>query len=509
MSRFELSAACDEAYAFQKKFPKDSTSNMLLAQALVAKGDPQAAQVYAENANICDPAHPGINYFLGMLYIQLGIFEKAAPLISRGLKAAPNSALLHWAKAEMHMALNQGHDAVEHYELASQLQIDEERKSHLALQYAVGLASIGKHDEAERTLLSLKNIPGLSAKCLLLLAENPNHNSTSELKTEIETLISQRKLNGDAMSNLHLALGRLEERSGKYDQAFNNWTVAKSYQNLDFDHNSYEFMVSSAKKFYSSDEISAHALLGNSSELPVFIFGMPRSGTTLIEQIISAHPDAQGVGELMRIDRIEGAYFSKFAFQNTSSAEEKNATLKRDANEYLDLLSNMITSPTQRVVDKTLTSYFVAGFIHMCFPNARFINCIRHPADSFISAYQNNLDHAQYHNQEHYITFFLGKERLVEHWKSCFPEKIFDLHYEDLVSNPEDVSRKLFVFLDLAWDPSCLKFFEKSSTVRTLSRHQVRREISTSSVYRWKNYEKHLGPLFAALKAANFEYPEI
>jgi Sulfotransferase family len=178
------------------------------------------------------------------------------------------------------------------------------------------------------------------------------------------------------------------------------------------------------------------------------------------------------------------------------------------AQEYLTLLATMVKQPALRIVDKTLTSYFTAGFIHMGLPHARFVNCIRHPADNFISAYQNDLDHAECFDQGHYVSFYLGKQKLITHWKTCFPDKIFDLYYEELVKNPETVVRRLLAFLGLDWDPTCLTFFERSSTVRTFSRHQVRSSISTGSVARWRNYEKHLGPLFTALAKANFTYPE-
>jgi Sulfotransferase family len=147
----------------------------------------------------------------------------------------------------------------------------------------------------------------------------------------------------------------------------------------------------------------------------------------------------------------------------------------------------------------------------LLFPNAKFIHTQRHPADSFISAFQNNMNehHAFTYDQLTYVETYLAKETLMTHWRDCFPERIFDLQYERLVAQPEETVRQVLEFLNLPWDESCMQFFNKGKMVKTFSRDQVRSPIYNSSVYRWKNYEKHLGPLFAALKAANYEYPEI
>ena len=240
---------------------------------------------------------------------------------------------------------------------------------------------------------------------------------------------------------------------------------------------------------------------------------MPRSGTTLIEQIISSHPDGFGVGELGRVQRLEETFVKDYASPDYKERLLKNASageLGARANETLNLLE-LIAGPSPKfVVDKYPTQYLSMGYTHLCFPNSKFIHCQRHPADSFISSYQNNMSlaHNYSFDQNAYVEAFLTKEKIMTYWRSIFPDKIFDLHYEKLVARPEETVREMLDFIGLPWDPICLKFFEKKRTVQTFSLNQVRNPIYTTSVYRWKNYEKHLGPLFAALGEAGFTYPE-
>ncbi|MEO6608763.1 MAG: sulfotransferase, partial [Aestuariivirga sp.] len=132
------------------------------------------------------------------------------------------------------------------------------------------------------------------------------------------------------------------------------------------------------------------------------------------------------------------------------------------------------------------------------------------PADTFISTYQNNFtkDFGFAFEQRAFAHYFLQKEKLMAYWRTVMGTQILDVKYEELVANPESVVRGMLAFLDLEWDPACLKFFERQSSVRTFSKDQVRREINTQSIARWKNYEKHLSPLFESLSAAGFEYGE-
>jgi tetratricopeptide (TPR) repeat protein len=499
------------ARELQNKHPNDVQANFLLAQILVAREMHDSAIPFAETAVMLAPFHPGTNYFLGRLYLHVELFEKAAPLLFESLKKAPNSALLHWALADMYMAFNQGETASKYYETALQLPLDDQRKLQIRNLYFHTLLAINRHAEAEKLSFEMKNTPEMSALFLLQRSQNAKLDQFDILTEQIKDELASPSLDASQRATLHHALGNVMDRSKDHHSAFEQWLISRSYNRDEFQIDAFVGTVDNLIVFYSRDMLQSLRVLGHQSEQPIFIFGMARSGTTLTEQIIGSHKDATGIGELGRMGKLEHKFFETYCENKDEQRlfrDAKSGVLIENSNEYLNLLSKISPQGAKRVADKSVAQYQAAGFIHACFPNARFIHCNRHPADSYVSAFQNRLNHDYVSNQEHYAKYYLGKEKLMAHWRTCFPDQIFDLTYEKLVQDPETIVRELITFLGLEWDPNCMKFFEQKSTVKTLSLHQVRQPIYTSSIYRWKKYEKHLGPLFAALKEANFEYPE-
>jgi hypothetical protein len=233
----------------------------------------------------------------------------------------------------------------------------------------------------------------------------------------------------------------------------------------------------------------------NTSSRPVFIVGMPRSGTTLTEQILAAHPDVFGAGEVPYWVPASRHYLS--TPPGDALAAAMNDRLGRD---YLRLLYSK-SPDALRVVDKMPANFKCLGLIHAVFPNACIIHVRRHPIDTCLSIYFQdfNATHTYANDLEdlaHYYTEYL---RLMEHWRATLPEEvILDVSYEELVEDQEAWSRKMVQFIGLPWDPRCLEFDrpgKAGSTILTFSQWQARQKISKTSVARWRNYEKFVGPL--------------
>jgi tetratricopeptide (TPR) repeat protein len=499
------------ARKLHEAFPTDAKANLLLAQVLVAKDAYPAALEFAERADSLAHSHPGTNYFLGRIYLRLGLFEKAMPLFTESLKKLPDSVLVNWAMADMHMALNKGDQAIVYYQKA--LAIPAEPAIHMQVRsnYASALSTIDRHQEASTQLELLKDLPGYRTIHLSKKSFDPKCEDWPKLEEELKAVLQEPQIADDERSVLIHALGNVADRLKRSDEAFLYWQSARNLMGVSFEIDAFVSTVDNLIKFYSKDFIKSLVPFGDLSERPVFIFGMARSGTTLAEQILAAHRDGFGVGELGRMSKLEQDFFNRYCENPNYDKALRNSKaggLKADAQNYLHLLSHIAPESALRVVDKAVAQIMATGFTHACFPNAKFIHCDRHPADSFVSAFQNRLDHGYVSNQADYAKYYLGKQKLLAHWKTCFPEHIFEINYEKLVKDPEPMVRDLLVFLGIEWDPNCMRFFEQKTTVQTLSFRQVRQPIYTSSVYRWTKYEKHLGPLFDALKAANFTYPE-
>jgi len=229
----------------------------------------------------------------------------------------------------------------------------------------------------------------------------------------------------------------------------------------------------------------------NMSSRPVFIVGMPRSGTSLAEQILASHPDVFGAGELAFWVSASAAHGS------AAPAAGMNGVLQKLADDYLSLLKNR-SADALRVIDKMPANFLCLGLIHAALPNARIIHMRRNPIDTCLSVYFQHFKsgHA-YANDladlKHYYTEYL---RVMGHWHRTLPaDAILDVPYEDLVDDQETWSRRMLQFIGLEWDPKCLDFHLTDRTVMTASKWQVRQKMSKSSVERWRNYEKYLGPL--------------
>jgi hypothetical protein len=219
---------------------------------------------------------------------------------------------------------------------------------------------------------------------------------------------------------------------------------------------------------------------------------MPRSGTSLAEQILASHPLVYGAGELLYWN---GAYeaFRRAELDNSTSAE----LVPGLARGYLEHLRTL-DGGALRVVDKMPANFWYAGLLHAAFPRARIIHMQRDPFDTCLSVYFQNFFNigAYAHDLADLAHFYSEYRRVMTHWRRVLPEAtLLEIPYEGLVDEPELWARRMLDFVGLAWDPRCLDFHQTNRVVITASKWQVRQKISKASVGRWRHYEKHIGPL--------------
>lgn len=245
-------------------------------------------------------------------------------------------------------------------------------------------------------------------------------------------------------------------------------------------------------------------LAGDLSALPIFVFGMPRSGTTLVEQIISSHPRVHGAGELLALGQIAGQLRGRdnnpIPYPEYAS-ELDGLILAEIAARYVSKLRKL--APTSaHVTDKTPANFYFAGLIHLALPNARIIHTIRNPIDTCLSCFSKLFTAEQNYT---YDLAELGRyyrcyAKLMAHWKRVLPEgRILDVHYENVVSDLEGEARRLIAYCGLEWDPRCLSFQDNERPVQTASAAQVRQPIYKNAIGRWTVYREFLTPLLTAM----------
>jgi len=302
---------------------------------------------------------------------------------------------------------------------------------------------------------------------------------------------------------LHHAAGKIYNDLGQYDAAFSHFADAKEIVSRKFDIASYQDFIEKTCQLFTVPFFLERSQYGNRSERPVFIVGMPRSGTTLTEQILASHSQIKGAGELVDLQRIErritetkretGSYFNMLARltadQSREHAEAYLVTLKRHSRVAL------------RVVDKMPHNFELLGLIALLFPNARIVHCRRNPVDTCISCFTHNFTDAHGYNSNlsNLGLYYREYTKLMSHWAAVLPLKMFDLEYEQMVTDQDATTRRLINFLGLDWEDSCTSFHLTDRTVSTPSRWQVRQPIYKSSVQRWRRFEQHLAPLKQSL----------
>lgn len=301
--------------------------------------------------------------------------------------------------------------------------------------------------------------------------------------------------------------GRAYDKIGMPDRAMEAWNIGNDSTNSTFDRDEFLKKIEATINAFPNEPATVVPQSNCQSERPVFIVGMPRSGTTLVEQILGAHDKIYSAGEIRNIERLSASLprrlQSNLPVPKCLTGLDQD-TLNAIAKEHLDELEVFSPEHALRVVNKNLENYWHVGLLHKMYPNGKFIFIKREPRDLALSVYSNWFNPKKF---PYAYTTDLGDigfayrqiERLMDHWSATLPESIVEIQYEDVLRDTERLSKKMINHLGLEWDTKCLDFHQSKRLVLTLSYAQVNKPIYTSSHRRWEAYREHLGELEAEL----------
>lgn len=305
------------------------------------------------------------------------------------------------------------------------------------------------------------------------------------------------------LTSLHFALGKCFDDTEKFDEAFTHYIQGCRIKRTSFNYDpaADTKLFKEIMRIFSTEKIEQLRDQGDTAQQPAFILGMPRSGTTLTEQILASHPDIHGAGELPDLLAITQRSIAGATFPENLHLLD-SSRLKAWGSEYATSLRRHAPNAL-RITDKMPLNFLVVGLIHLMLPNAKIIHVRRNPVDTCISCFTMLFEEDRVkfsYDLSEIGQFYVNYARLMDHWRSVLPSNSFlEVEYEDLVQNTEEEARRLVDYCGLEWDADCLEFHKHERSVRTASRNQVRQPVYRSSMERWRRYEKHLAPLFDAL----------
>lgn len=450
-------------------------------------GDLGVSLSCAKQAALLKPCSP--YYFaLSTILADMGMTEESSFMLESTLNLEPNHtpALLNLGKIK-HEA-GEIKEAMELYERAAEA-------SPQIIEPLTRLGSIhhqsGEFSEALKYYRAAQEKNGdLTSQALYHVSNSKRFTPDDPDIKEMES-VYRRKQEPDQKSFICFALGKAYSEIGKHEKAFEKFAEGNKIRRAGYDYDpeaDKNWLRSIADHFDA--ELLSHDYGGCEDETPIFILGMPRSGTTLTEHILSNHPDVEGAGEVKHLDQIVMQSAPNYP---VGVNLENSGSMGR---EYVKRLREGKTG-AKRVINKMPYSFFHIGMIKAMLPNAKIIHCDRAKPATCWSVFRTHFHgtHKYSCDLKEISSYHDAYEELMVHWHSMLPGFIYDLDYEQLVSNPEHEIRKLLEFCNLEFDPACLEPQKNRRPVLTASAGQVRQPVYTSSIDQWKSYEKHLSEI--------------
>ncbi len=518
---------------------KDEPHNLAALQHLAiihaTRGKFEFAEGLFRRAAEAAPDNPDVQSNLGRVLSERGRHEEAIACFNRALSLRPGMVEAEFNLGALHQKMGRRGPAIEHLRrvvarqpdftaaiclLASGLQEDgkgeeaialllkaaADRPQEAVLRHALGrlqaaageTAAARKNFEAAIGLQPSWGVPYYDLSRIHSFAAGDPKIAAMERLASDPAMLSL-----DERVGLHLALYKACGDTGQNEAAFSHLVAANKARRkaIPFDEQRVSSRFQATRRIFDASLFARHAHRGSPSRLPVFVIGFPRSGTTMLEQILASHPQAYGAGELTDIGDL-AASLAKPGLPFPESLAGDTAPDFESLGERHARRLAALAPGAARVVDKNVGNYRRLGLIHLILPNAAIIHIRRDPMDTCFSCFENDFgDHQafSYDLGELARRYVLYRD-LMAHWRQVLPqERMLEIDYEAMVSDLESNVRRLLDHCGLPWDARCLQFHENSRAVFTQSQAQVRRPLYASSVGRWRRFEKQLQPLADAL----------
>ena len=506
----------DEAERLYRIILRDNPKNvdairMLARIALAAKRHADAETLFQRAIELA-PDFSGALSDLARLYKEQNRFGEAIAHCERVVALEPSNAQAHFQLAGILAPAALTFRAIESYEKAIELQ-PKFAGAHLGLGHT--LKTVGRQDEAIAEYRECIRLRPDNGESYWSLANLKTYRLSEDDVTAMERSVAREDLTDQSRVNFLYAMAKAYEDRGDYAYAWEYYEQGNGIQrrNERYDPVQIEVQHDAIIQVFEESLLQEKSGQGNPDASPIFIIGLPRSGSTLIEQILASHSEVEGTSELPYVGRV-AISLSRNRADGVNYPEAvrelSGEHFHRLGNDYLELAGLHRTEGKTRFIDKMPNNFPAVGFLHLVLPNATIIDARRHPLDSCLSCYRQLFAKGQTFTYDliDIGEYFLEYERMLDHWHAVLPGKVLTVQYEELVGDFDRQVRRLLEHCGLPFENSCLRFYETDRPVRTASSEQVRQPIHRRSIGFWRNYEDRLGRLKEVLEPSLQRYAQ-
>jgi tetratricopeptide (TPR) repeat protein len=430
--------------------------------------------------------------------------QEAEVAYRKATQQTPHDIELYCKLAALLTEMQRTDEALQILELATEL---DRGSPAVHCQRGITLSTCGDLDAAEASLRrSIALAPDFyEAYVHLVTLRKLTLQDPAYIRLDQAAKMQENQQDPGRTVNVQFSLGRILQDNGLYDSAFSCFTACKTARRklIPYSHEGQAANFNALRQLFNADYIARMQCSENSSDVPIFIIGMPRSGTTLLEQCLARHPEIRAGGEMVLLHaalrrRLNERYRADLAGGLRDLGASGYSELARDLTSDLEVQAG----ESRFITDKMPSNFALAGLLHTLFPRARILHCKRDALDTCTSCYTTLFRSGHGFADDlldlgRYYRLYL---EMMEHWRHVLPDdRLYELDYEALVARPEAELRRLLEFLNLPWHPECLNFGKTTGPIHTASVIQVRRPLYQSSIGRWRQYQIHLSKLREAL----------
>jgi len=486
-----------------KKKPDDVNGLVLLASIASKMEQKEDAIVLLERAVELKPKFARAWADLAESYSEIENYGKALDAVQRVIQLQPDLPFGFMIRGSILGKMHDHEGAIKSYGDALKIEPD-----HMGSNMGLGnvLKTVGRYDESVAAYKKCVEIQPIFAEAYWSLANLKTYTfDESEMKAMEEHVKNdQMPINNKAF--FHIALANAKEKQKDYEEAWVNFETGNDLRRQEEVYDSVQTQVTHDQliEVFNEELIESIKGKGCQSKAPILIVGLPRSGSTLIEQILASHSLVEGTKELPDLSLLA----RKLTKSRPQGIKYPDAVKDMSDEELVEYGEDYLTTTKRyrtdkpHFIDKMPNNFANIGFLKMILPNAKVINAQRNPLDSCISSYKQLFYKGQSWSYDLFeiAEYYLEYQRMMDHWHKLFPGEILDLKYESIINNQKDTTENLLKYCGLEWEEQCLKFYETERSINTASSEQVRQPIYKGAMNAWKNYERHIAPLIETLE---------